>query len=517
MGARASIAPPGVAVPGNLTGCDVRVENTSAVAGTFTLAVAGPAAQWAWVAPPSLDLGPGASAGARIVVRLPRSPAFPAGPLPLILEVRSATPRAGEAVVATAHAVVEVAPFADVVATVEPRIAGASRVARYTVTLENRGNAPTRAIVDAVDPDDALYLTVEPDSVDLAIRAVGTAVVTARPQSSFLLGPSRPRPFTIVTECAGAQPVEVGATLDQRPAVPRSAFAAVVAVVGLALAASLLAGGRSLPAEPALPEDRPDPTCIGRDHLASESNGVVRPELTMPVSWSFLRLAADGCTPMRFNPCQPIHYVTSGARAGSADRADLAEALARVSEATGVEFVHDGEVPDDPGLPARPAVVTGPDGARWAPVHIAWVGQDAIGRARALAPPGGGQPGASTTTVPDIGIPGAGLPVESGGVHVTGLLLLNVDAVSDLRTGAAMPHGFGRGPSWGRVLLHELGHLLGLGHVQSTANLMHHQLGAHTSPSATFGTGDRIGLDAVGRKAGCIETPAAAVPGGVRG
>ncbi len=102
-------------------------------------------------------------------------------------------------------------------------------------------------------------------------------------------------------------------------------------------------------------------------------------------------------------------------------------------------------------------------------------------------------------------------------MYVTGLLLLNVDAVSDLRTRADMPNGFGRGPTWGRVLLHELGHLLGLGHVRSTANLMHHQLGAHTSPSATFGTGDRIGLDTVGRKAGCIETPAAAVPGGVRG
>ena len=526
MGVRASITPPADAVPGTLATCDVRVENTSTGPGTFALSVTGPAAEWSWVTPPTLDLGPGGSAGARIAVKVPRSPAVAAGSLPLTLEVRSTgrDPRT----VATAGTVLEVAPFVDLFASVEPRTAKGSRVARYTVRLENRGNAPVRVEVEAVDVDEALALDVDPPVVDLGHRGEGETTVTATPRARFPVGPSRPRPFTVVARPAAGsvperldgKPAWLEAGLDQQPTVPRSAFAVVGALVALAVAVSLLGGGWTspLPTGPPgdggpsaapLPDDRPDPSCIGRDHLASEANGVVRPELAMPQSWSFLKLAADGCTPVRFDPCRPIRYVTSGSRARPADRADLAEALRRVTEATGVEFVHEGEVPDDPRLPDRPAVVAGPVGARWAPVHIAWVGKETIGRARGAVPSGPADgPAGTTTTVPDVGIPGAGLPVESQGVYVTGLLLLNVDAVSDLRTRRAMPSGFGRGPNWGRVMLHELGHLLGLGHVRSTANLMHHQLGAQTSGGATFGAGDRIGLDAVGRKAGCLETPA---------
>ncbi|MDQ4133704.1 MAG: hypothetical protein M3179_10985, partial [Actinomycetota bacterium] len=404
----------------------------------------------------------------------------------------------------------EIAAFVDVYATVEPRRAAARAAARYTVTLENRGNGPVRASLGALDPDQALGLAVAPATVDIAHGATATAAVTARPRQRFLWGQSRPRPFRIVADAGGAGPVELDAILDQQPALPRPALAAVVALVAVALAVALLGGGWLRPsaqpdADIAAPvaEDRPDVECIGRDHLASEASGFVRPNVPMPVSYSFLQIGRDGCTPFRFNPCEPIRYVTSGA-ARPADRADLAEALRRLSAATGIEFVHDGEVADAPPVPPRAIVMSGPEGPRWAPVHIAWVDQQTIGRARPTVPPG---VASTSTTVPHIGIPGAGLPIPVGGVYVTGVLLLNVDAVADLRTRAPMPHGFGRGPNWGRVMLHELGHLLGLGHVQSTANLMHHELGAHTSPNANFGIGDQIALDAIGRKGGCVETP----------
>lgn len=410
----------------------------------------------------------------------------------------------------TAETMLEIVPFVDVYVTAEPRRATARVAARYTVTLENRSNAPVQVSLGALDPDEALGFDITPAAVDIAHGATATATVTARPRRRFLWGQSRPRPFRILADAGGSRAVELDATLDQHPALPRFALAGVAAVVAGALAVALLGGGGVSPPErpesdvaAPIVEDRPNPNCIGRDHLASEANGIVRPNVQMPVSYSFLHVHRDGCTPFRFNPCQPIRYVTSGP-ARPADRADLTEALRRLSAATGIEFVHEGEVTDPPPVPARAVVVPGPEGPRWAPVHIAWVDQETMGRARPTVPPG---VNSTSTTVPDIGIPGAGLAIPVGGVYVTGVLLLNVDAVADLRTRAPMPHGFGRGPNWGRVLLHELGHLLGLGHVQSTANLMHHELGAHTSPNANFGIGDQIALDAIGRKAGCVETP----------
>ncbi len=511
MGVRVSIAAPARAVPGEVAACDLEVENTSATAATFTLAVTGPAGAWARATPASLDLRAGETARARIVLTLPRTPDVAAGPHPLVVRV---VPTLEPSAAVEAATSVDVAPLVSVHATVEPRTAAGRGETRFRVTMENRGNAPAAVVVDAVDPDDALDLDVEPAVVELALRGTSTASVVARPRTRFPFGESRPRPFRVVVSANGARPVQLEAVVEQQPSVPRSAMAAAMVLLAVAVALSLVGGGWSWapardpggPVAAPLEEDRPDPACIGRGHLASDSD--------MPVSWSFLALAADGCTPVRFDPCQPLHYVTNSARAGPADRADLTEALRRLAEATGMEFVHDGETDEPPRLPPDP-VVADRYGSRWAPVLIAWVGQETIAEARGgMSPDPPGSPttavpdiAASGVAVPDIAVPGAGLPVQVRGVYVSGVLLLNVDAVADLRTGARIPHGFGRGVNWGRVLLHELGHLLGLGHVRSTANLMHHQLGAHTSPSATFGVGDRVGLQAVGRAAGCNQTP----------
>ena len=63
--------------------------------------------------------------------------------------------------------------------------------------------------------------------------------------------------------------------------------------------------------------------------------------------------------------------------------------------------------------------------------------------------------------------------------------------------------GFGPGVSRGRVLLHELGHAVGLEHVADTTQVMNTSV-SRTSPPAAYGAGDRTGLRKVGAAAGCI-------------
>lgn len=250
-----------------------------------------------------------------------------------------------------------------------------------------------------------------------------------------------------------------------------------------------------------------DPTCPGRDHLAAEADGRVRAGVTAPFHYSFLHLAEDGCTPVRFNPCEPVHYVTNERLARPEDLADLREALARLSAATGIEFVHDGPTDEEP---ARRGPSVDRYGSRWAPVLVAWVDDEAMGR---IVGAGRRSPADTATTVPANLFPGAGSPIRVGEAIVSGLLVLNVDAV-DPSTDRPVAHGFGRGVTWGRVLLHELGHVVGLGHVGSRGNIMQHELGLQTLPTADWGAGDRIALEAVGRAAGCTTTPAFTVTPG---
>ena len=82
-------------------------------------------------------------------------------------------------------------------------------------------------------------------------------------------------------------------------------------------------------------------------------------------------------------------------------------------------------------------------------------------------------------------------------VFVTGQVVLNADKT-------LLPMFEDRHASWGAVLLHELGHLVGLDHVDDPAQLM--------APTPGFGEvvlgeGDRAGLAAVGADQGCLTTP----------
>lgn len=177
--------------------------------------------------------------------------------------------------------------------------------------------------------------------------------------------------------------------------------------------------------------------------------------------------------PVTWSPCRPVHYVTRLDNSPLWGRAVITESLAQVSQATGLVFVDDG-VTDEGPSEDRQAFQPARYGDRWAPVLIAW---------------------ATRAEVPDFGVDIVG---EAGPVtvrtasgddaHVSGTVYLDPVTLGQMHG----QHGQAVAKS---VVLHELGHLVGLAHVDSTADLMFPR--AQVS-SVDFGAGDRAGLAALG-------------------
>ncbi|MCY7365222.1 MAG: matrixin family metalloprotease [Frankiaceae bacterium] len=198
--------------------------------------------------------------------------------------------------------------------------------------------------------------------------------------------------------------------------------------------------------------------------------------------WSAGYVDEDG-NPGRWDPCEPIPFVVQAGWIPDAGRADLAEALRRLSEASGLRFVDEGDTDE---LPSRDRTAYQPEryGERWAPLLIGWLPAEATDVGL-----GGGVQGVSAAVA---------VPSTGGPSLVSGQVVL--DASNRLAA------GFGAGTTDGEVLLHELAHAVGLGHVLDPTQVMYPQT---TSSESVFGAGDRAGLAAVGAAAGCHPAPSA--------
>lgn len=73
-------------------------------------------------------------------------------------------------------------------------------------------------------------------------------------------------------------------------------------------------------------------------------------------------------------------------------------------------------------------------------------------------------------------------------------------ATVSLNTGSDLPVGFGDRLSWGGVILHELGHVVGLEHSRDAADLMFPDV---SHGPATWSATDCMHLAHVGAQAGC--------------
>lgn len=189
---------------------------------------------------------------------------------------------------------------------------------------------------------------------------------------------------------------------------------------------------------------------------------------------AFLEFQTWGEEPVAYDPCRPIHYVVRPDNAPEGGETVIQEAVARISEVTGLQFVYEGataERPTDDREPYQPDVY----GDRWAPVVIAWETVEE-------------NPDFDTEMIAEAGSSWAAVGLGPH-VYVTGTVSLSAEEF-DLVLGTRGGDDIARA-----VVLHELAHLVGLDHVDDADQLMY----PVTGDVLDFANGDLTGLSALGR------------------
>ena len=170
----------------------------------------------------------------------------------------------------------------------------------------------------------------------------------------------------------------------------------------------------------------------------------------------------------RWNPCQPIRYVISGAEPFTGANQLLVQALGEASAASGLKFEAVGTTTERASTD-RASYQPDRYGRTWAPVLVAWTDQS-------HAPKLSGNV---------IGLGGAAAASVHGKERlVSGILYFDAPELSLIAqrpTGLAMMR---------TVMLHEIGHLLGLGHVPDTTAVMY----ASDDAQGDYNGGDLRGL-----------------------
>lgn len=228
------------------------------------------------------------------------------------------------------------------------------------------------------------------------------------------------------------------------------------------------------------PDDLPRPATVMSANPAPgfEESGAplgVAPIVTSSsTSYEFIETRVDpsGDIPLTWSPCRPIHFVVDTTHAPDGFIEQVMAGVGAVSVASGLVFVFDGVVTEAPD-PDRESFQPSRYGDRWAPVLIQFADETAI---PAFADSAVGL--ATVVRVRDR------LGVER---YVTGTVHLHTALLSQSgRSGV---------PAYVPVLRHELGHLVGLGHVEDRSQLMF----SMTNGVATYQPGDLAGLAILGQ------------------
>lgn len=205
---------------------------------------------------------------------------------------------------------------------------------------------------------------------------------------------------------------------------------------------------------------------------SSEPLGSPAPQASSSTDYLFMATVND--RPVAWDPCRPIHLVVNTAEAPVGADQLLREAVGQVSTATGLQFVVDGTTDEAPTT-ARQPMDRDRYGNKWSPVLVAWTNPSVVpelsGRIAGVAGP-------------------ASAPYHrSEEMHfVSGTVSLDAP---DLAQILQRPDGWALARA---IVMHEVGHLVGLAHAPQPTELMAAQNVGRTA----FGPGDLEGLRRLG-------------------
>jgi Matrixin len=197
------------------------------------------------------------------------------------------------------------------------------------------------------------------------------------------------------------------------------------------------------------------------------------------------RTESGETVPVRWNPCEPIQYQVNVEGAPSDALDEILRAASRVTDATGIAFTFDGTTGRTLRQTAHDYFYSDGVAGTYYPVLIAWIPHDEMVRftneqdVLAFAHP---EPGESRRS--DQWVSGWVVVDSGGSFEDSGRYSLEL------------------------VLMHELGHIVGLAHVRDADELMFGgRYAADTRPLQMddWGPGDLEGLEQLGIDQGCMD------------